>query len=152
MKRLIFTVMILATVFPAAFAVESAVLIRNSTGYEAKEIYIAPISWSEWGTDYLSGMTLADGAEVLFNLFPSSIGECLFDIRMVDADGDEYIKYEIDVCADNLVELTFDDYVDPKQTDEGYDAGYEAGYEAGFKEGYDRGYEDGIREGSEKAR
>ena len=137
--------------------------VQNSTGYEITRLYIAPASWTDWGEDFLGGKIIPDGEAFTVRLSAEIQGECAFDVRAIDADEDEYAKYNVDLCRDAVVVLTFDDYVEPEAVedetdsyDKGYNAGYEEGFKAGklegFKEGYGQGFKDGFKDGSGKVR
>jgi hypothetical protein len=56
----------------------------NSTGYSIKELYIAPTSTTEWGTNILK-KTLADG-EVLEVTFNPEATAARWDLRIVWED------------------------------------------------------------------
>ena len=146
-----------------AAAAPVEVRIQNSTGFDVNRLYIAPISWTDWGEDYLGGKIIRDGETFVVVLREEVRDDCMFDIRAVDGDGDEYARYEIDLCRDPVVALSINDYIEPEEVageedsyDEGYNTGYEEGFKAGrqegFKEGYGQGFKDGFKEGSGKIR
>ena len=55
--------------------------LRNKTGYQIDEVYVAPHSSSKWGSDLMGSDALADG-QTLNVTFPHGNGACRFDIRV----------------------------------------------------------------------
>ncbi len=165
-KLLVFAVGFLLLSSAGAGAAPSEVTIINSTGFEIEAFYIAPTEWGEWGDDLLADATIEDGGRRTFSLGDLAFekGQRNFDLRIVDVDGDEYAKYDVDLGENATVTFTFDDYVETKTENggsadhynegysTGYDEGFEKGKQAGFKEGYGQGFKDGYKEGSKKPR
>jgi hypothetical protein len=160
--RIIFLCIVFLVIGSFLGAVPSRITLVNSTGYDIEQVFIAPTSWGDWGDDLLEGRTVPDGEKAVITLKSFEGNECSFDVRALDVDGDEYAKYDINICSDPEIVLTFDDYLEPEDSDgssgsydEGYNSGYEEGYRAGkqegFKEGYGQGFKDGFKEGSGKA-
>jgi hypothetical protein len=78
--------------------------ISNNTGYTVWYIYMSPSSSSNWGSDWLGSDILRSGDLTYFGL-PSGGS---WDIKLVDSDGDAYIKYG--VSANDWVIFTMSDY------------------------------------------
>jgi hypothetical protein len=79
--------------------------IYNNTGYTVWYIYMSPSSSSNWGSDWLGSDILRSGDLTYFGL-PSGGS---WDIKLVDSDGDAYIKYG--VSANDWIIFTMSDYV-----------------------------------------
>jgi len=67
-------------------------IINDTGGYDIYYIYMSP-SWDDsWGDDWLGSDILYSG-----NSFSFNVPDDNYDIRLVDEDGDEYIRYGVDV-------------------------------------------------------
>jgi hypothetical protein len=75
--------------------------ITNSTGFPITEIYVSASSSEDWGTDLLAGRTLAVGQTERVDL--SGHSEAIFDIRLVDSDGDSYTYSGFNVLKGDIV-------------------------------------------------
>lgn len=80
--------------------------ITNKTGYAIWHLYVSPGKATDWEEDVLGSDILKNGAmkRVTLKGYPSSI----FDIRLIDEDGDTYTFWNVDVASRDL-EVTLDD-------------------------------------------
>ena len=70
-----------------------SISIVNNTGYNIREINISLSNSDSWGKDLLGGKTL--GRTDFTYRFPQAISEDSdYDIRLIDEDGDKYIKWD----------------------------------------------------------
>ena len=138
----------------------NGVLFTNSTGYDLTELYVSPTSHDDWYDDLLNGQTLPDGETITVNIPDYEDSELVFDAMAVDADGDEYSKFEIDLSDENKrsIDFTFDDYDDSSSSDNGdyssgdYDTGYQDGYRDAFRDAYSEAFKEGYSKGMEDSR
>lgn len=80
--------------------------ITNKTGYIIWHLYVSPGKATDWEEDVLGSDVLPNGSmkRVTLKGYPSSI----FDIRLIDEDGDTYTFWNVDVSSRDL-EVTLDD-------------------------------------------
>lgn len=76
---------------------DSTLTIANESSYTFDNIYLSPIDEATWGADLLGADLLDPGESVLI----SDIVCDVFDIRIVDEDGDECIVSDVDLCFDD---------------------------------------------------
>ncbi len=80
----------------------------NKTGYEIKEIYVAPSKSDDWEEDTLGDETLEDG-ETWKLSFSGSSKTCLWDIKVVyEIDNSSARWSEIDLCKVSKVTIRWD--------------------------------------------
>ena len=102
-----------AALFCAASGTASAAIylldITNRTGYTIMYMYVSPAKSDSWEEDVLGDDVLPDGKtqRVTLTGYKSSI----FDIRLVDEDGDKYTFWNVDVSTDDIT-VTLDDLDD----------------------------------------
>lgn len=78
--------------------------ITNTSGKQINEIYVSPSTESNWGSDWLREHVLASGQR--FAIRPRRDGTCVFDIRVVFADGSSEERRRVNVCNVNEVAFT----------------------------------------------
>jgi hypothetical protein len=93
----------------ASVAADYYVDITNQTGYTIMYMYVSPAKSDSWEEDVLGDDILPSGKTQRVNLtgYKSSI----FDIRLVDEDGDKYTFWNIDVSEEDIT-VTLDDLDD----------------------------------------
>ena len=87
--------------------VEAAILvIENADPYDEEivEVYVAPIDVSAWGPNRIS-QPIPAGEYIEIDL--DSLGDaiCMFDIRIVEDDSDEYIYQMMNLCRSPILTL-----------------------------------------------
>ena len=75
--------------------------ITNRTGYTIMYMYVSPGNAKSWEEDVLGANVLFDGQSQRVNLYGYS--SPIFDIRLVDEDGDSYTFWNVDVSRHDLV-------------------------------------------------
>jgi hypothetical protein len=90
----------------ASFAQEYYVEITNNTGYTITELYVSPTTLEDWEADILAGSTINTGDTRRVDL--TGYESPLFDIKLVDVDGDSYTYMSVDVSERDIV-ATLDD-------------------------------------------
>jgi hypothetical protein len=78
--------------------------ISNTSGKQINEIYVSPSTDTNWGSDWLREHVLASGQR--FPIRPRRDGTCVFDIRVVFADGTSEERRRVNVCNVNEVAFT----------------------------------------------
>lgn len=74
--------------------------ITNRTGYTIMYMYVSPDDSDSWEEDVLGSDVLADGNTRRVRL--QGYQNPIFDIRLVDSDGDSYTYFDIDVSREDI--------------------------------------------------
>jgi hypothetical protein len=83
--------------------------LLNKTGFTVKEVYVTQAQSETWGSNVFQGF-LYNGQTILITLrLPLSAAD-QYNIRLVDADGDHYSKYNIQIIEYGVVEMTINEY------------------------------------------
>ncbi|TXN23849.1 hypothetical protein [Methylobacterium thuringiense] len=96
----------LAVIFAPSLAMAQAqqdFTLVNRTGYQIDEVYVGPVSSSEWGKDVMGKEAIDDGesADISFQ----GGGGCKWDIRVVYNDGDAAEFHNVNLCNISKVSL-----------------------------------------------
>ena len=75
--------------------------VTNRTGYTILYMYVSPGDAKSWEDDVLGRDVLRSGATKRVNLY--GYRSPIFDIRLVDEDGDTYTFWNVDVSRHDLV-------------------------------------------------
>ena len=97
LTKLSLAVALLCAISAPAFAEKASVKIINQSKWEIHHIYLSPSDDREWGPDQLDDEILAKGDSLTL----TGISCDLYDIQVVDEDGDECIIEEVDLCGDD---------------------------------------------------
>ena len=73
------------------------VVIINATGVTMTHFYASNSGQNDWEEDILGQDVLASGARVRINI-DDGTGACIYDFKARFSDGDELIRYRINVC------------------------------------------------------
>ena len=76
-------------------AANPSFLLVNRSRQVMSELYLSPSGDDSWGDDRLGDGTLAGGASKTMRLPP---GECLYDLRVVFANGDANERRRLNLC------------------------------------------------------
>jgi len=79
--------------------------ITNNTGYDILYAYVSPDHSDDWEEDVLGSDILEDGAGVRVTL--RGYDSPMFDVRLVDVDGDSYTFWGVNVAKQDL-DVTLD--------------------------------------------
>jgi hypothetical protein len=93
----------------AAIAGDFYVDITNKTGYTIMYMYVSPAKSDSWEEDVLGEDVLASGKTQRVTL--TGYKSPIFDIRLVDEDGDKYTFWNVDVSKQDIT-VTLDDLDD----------------------------------------
>ena len=75
----------------------ATVKIINQSKWEIHHVFLSPSDDEKWGPDQLEDQILAKGDSLTL----TSIDCDLYDIKVVDEDGDECVIEEVDLCGDD---------------------------------------------------
>ena len=92
---------LLVGVHTAAVAADYYVDITNRTGYTIMYMYVSPAKSDSWEEDVLGDGVLPDGETKRVTL--TGFRSPVFDIRLVDSDGDKYTFWAVDVSERDIV-------------------------------------------------
>jgi hypothetical protein len=97
----------LALAGPAAvFAGDQDFTLVNKTGLEIAEFYVSASNVNDWEEDVLGVGTLADGDKVTIK-FSRDASACVFDLKIVDEDGDSVVWKGINLCKAHEITLMY---------------------------------------------
>lgn len=101
-RKTLFAFAVLACLFAGkAVAADYYVDVNNQTGYTIVYMYVSPGAAKSWEEDVLGTQVLQDGMTQRVTL--TNFNSPIFDIRLVDEDGDTYTFWNIDVSRHDLV-------------------------------------------------
>ena len=86
-----------AVTLPAFAARKATVKIINQSKWEIHHVYLSSSDDRSWGEDLLEDEVLAKGDTLTL----SNISCDVYDIQVVDEDGDECVIEEVDLCGDH---------------------------------------------------
>ena len=72
-------------------------MIVNRSDYTIYQLFISPSRSSRWGRDQLGRRTIRPGQSFTLNSIPCG----LYDMKVVDNDGDSCVVTEIPMCRDH---------------------------------------------------
>ncbi len=75
----------------------------NRSGRQINEVYATSVGVNTWGTDRMGSEVIPPGATHIVRIAPD--GNCVFDVRVVYADGSAAEKRRINLCT--IVDLSF---------------------------------------------
>ena len=98
MKKIALILLILSAIALPSFAApkKAKVKIINQSKWEIHHVYLSSSSEDTWGDDLLGEEILAKGDVLTL----SNISCDLYDVKVVDEDGDECVIEEVDLCGD----------------------------------------------------
>jgi hypothetical protein len=82
------------------FAADYYVDITNKTGYTIYYVYVSPDKSDSWEEDVLGSEVLMDDDTRRINL--KGYKSPIFDIKLVDEDGDSYTFWDVDVSVKDI--------------------------------------------------
>jgi hypothetical protein len=79
-------------------------VLVNKTGLTVDQLYVSSSDTENWEEDVLGRDVLPNGQSVTIT-FEGREKQCLYDLKIVDEDGDELVWTEIDLCRASQVTL-----------------------------------------------
>lgn len=104
-KSLVFLALAALMSMPAV-AADYYIDITNDTGYTMMYLYVSPGDAKSWEDDVLGNDVMKDGSTTRVNL--KGYSSPIFDIRLIDTDGDTYTFWDVNVAKQDLT-VTLDD-------------------------------------------
>ena len=89
--------LLLCSLSAPVFADKATVKIINQSKWEIHQIFLSPSTEAEWGPDQLDDEVLAKGDSLTL----TDIDCGVYDIQVVDEDGDECVIEEVELCGDD---------------------------------------------------
>jgi len=86
----------------------TSINIVNKTGYIVYYVYLSPVSSDTWGSDKLGSGILPNNGSFEVDSLPLN-DSSLYDIRLVDKDGDSYTKTSVRLQSNQNIEFTIND-------------------------------------------
>lgn len=81
-------------------------VLINHTGLTIHELYVTPTAHDEWGEDILGRDVLKDNEKVEIT-FSRKEDECVWDLKIVDEDGDSVEWEKINLCKASEITLYY---------------------------------------------
>ena len=81
----------------------------NNTSFTVKSVYVCRSGSDDWGANILSAL-LYDGLSIIVVLNTPLSEAGVYNIRMVDVDGDYYTKYDVKIGESSIVKMTISDF------------------------------------------
>ena len=101
-----------AAQFASAQEAKQDFTLSNRTGYELKEVYVAPSASDEWEDDVLGTGTLATGASVEIK-FHRAAKTCKWDLKVVyTVDSSTAVWKNIDLCSVDKITIRYNKSTD----------------------------------------
>lgn len=98
--RALAALLVLTTTSIFVQAADYYVDITNKTGYTIMYMYVSPDHASSWEEDVLGSKVLINGDTKRVNL--NGYKSPIFDIKLVDSDGDSYTFWDVDVSKRDI--------------------------------------------------
>jgi hypothetical protein len=83
--------------------------VLNNTGFTIRGIYVCRADTDNWGSSLFNGY-LYNGQSTMVPLKQSLSEENHYNIRLVDADGDRYSKYNVEIAEHGTVRISISDF------------------------------------------
>lgn len=91
-------------------AEEAGVTVENALGYAVNELYIYPNNTSNWGNNLLTAPMEQSGAVLTYlSALTGGNREGMFNIQLIDSDGDIYSFSNVQIADGDALTLTFND-------------------------------------------
>jgi hypothetical protein len=87
------------------------VTVVNNTGYAGYYLYLSPVTSDDWEEELLGDAILESGQSYRVRLAYPLSRENRYDFKMIDLDGDSYIKWNVLLSENAVIVFTFDDFV-----------------------------------------
>lgn len=80
-------------------------LINRSPSVVIMYVYVGPSDDPDWGEDVLGDQVLAPGesVDIVFSRFDGNSGKCLYDVKVVGANGEEGYVWSVNLCTTTTV-------------------------------------------------
>jgi hypothetical protein len=109
MNKLFLRIIPIFTILQVSIALSAGpqdLTIINKTGYEIHQIHIASKQETTWGKSLMLDKIIPNGGSFMVRLHAKHDKGCIFDIKIIDQDGDTYVKMNINLCSVNKLVFT----------------------------------------------
>lgn len=108
MKRVILAICAAVVVGGSAAAAlqDQDFVLVNKTGLTIDEVYLSAVNDDKWGEDVLGKDVLKHNEKVKIE-FSHKETECMWDLKVVDADEDEIVWEDFNLCKINEITLLY---------------------------------------------
>ena len=108
MKRVLLAVCAAVVIGGSAAAAlqDQDFVLVNKTGLTIDELYLSPINDEEWGNDVLGKDVLKHNEKITIE-FSHKESECMWDMKIVDADDDDIIWEDFNLCKIHEITLLY---------------------------------------------
>lgn len=89
---------------PALSQAQQDFTLVNRTGYQIDQVYVGPVSSSNWGKDVMGKAAIEDGQQANIT-FSGRTNVCQWDLKVVYEDGDESEFRDVNLCNVSKVTL-----------------------------------------------
>lgn len=115
MRKLASVLVALGLLITAAAVAEDArdITVINTSGKPVTELFISPADSSDWEEDVLGVDVLAEGESVKISFSGYKDNQCSFDVLARNADGDEWLLADLNLCETFTVTIT-NEYIQAK--------------------------------------
>ncbi|MFH1057236.1 MAG: hypothetical protein V1797_00990 [Pseudomonadota bacterium] len=103
---LLSVMLLIALALPARAGDQDFVLV-NQTGVVIDELYVVPNNARTWEEDILGRDVLNPGESATISFSPK-VRDCIWDLMVVDKEGNEVWWEDIDLCQHRRVTLTLE--------------------------------------------
>ena len=114
MKKLMLTGLFLLLGAFAVFAQNlPSIRIVNNTGHQIFHIFVSPVENEIWGDDFLGTEGILENNQTFTCQLPEPLNKVsMYDVRLVDEEGNSYIKPAVTMTNNARLIFTFDDLDD----------------------------------------
>jgi hypothetical protein len=103
MRRVVSAFFVCLVLSAPAFAADrSNVKVINQSKWDIHHMFVSPSEQEDWGPDQLEDQVIDAGANFTLNGIPCDV----YDIKVVDEDGDECILEAVDICENSYWKIT----------------------------------------------
>jgi hypothetical protein len=98
------------------FGQEQQINIQNNIGVTIKSAFITQTGSLSWGNDLFGNRNLPNGNSITIRLPNPMNASNTCDIKLIDSDGDSYIKWNYKINQNQKIEFTFFDISSKTET------------------------------------
>ncbi|MCL2138246.1 MAG: hypothetical protein FWH41_01815 [Treponema sp.] len=82
--------------------------VVNDTGFTVKNVFVCKAGEKNWGKNYLTN-NLSKGQHITINLGVPPDDAALYNVRIIDVDGDAYTKYNLEIKRRDRISIGIGD-------------------------------------------
>ena len=97
MKKLAIATVLVWVLAAPALGQSATVKVINQSNWDIHHMFVSSSADEQWGIDHLGDEILTKGQSMTLTSVPCDV----YDIKVVDEDGDECVIEQADLCRDN---------------------------------------------------